>query len=210
MRTNTFKENMKNMKRRAMTALLAIVIAFGTIAGGNAFGVKEAYACGVSCSDVGHDWDGGVTASGIRGKLFGTKIYTCKRCGKKVSCTNTEFRLKYQTNTNSFKKTGKTRFTSIVKSTGSLSLKWKKGSDVTGYQIQYSLDSSFKTFKTVQVNNCNSTTRKIAGLKSNQRYYIRIRSYKIVDGEITYSDWSSVTSVKTKAIASYKKSNYNN
>ena len=194
------------MKKRIISLLLAIIIASVTFMG--AAGSKEAHACGNTCAN-GHCWDSGVTAPGLRGKLLGTKIYTCKRCGKKVTCTSAEFNAKYLGNTSNFKKTGKTSLTSIIKSKGALSIRWRKGKDVTGYQIQYSLYSDFRSFKNVNVNNCRKTTTKIAGLKSNQMYYIRIRSYKVVDGKVTYSDWSKTTAVRTRAFgfASYNNKN---
>ena len=195
------------MKKRIISLLLAIIIATVTFMG--SAGSKEAHACGNACATYGHCWDNGVTVSGWRGKLLGTKEYTCKRCGKKVRCTSAEFKAKYNGTSSNFKKTGKTSLTSIIKSKGALSIRWRKGKDVTGYQVQYSLYSDFRSFKNVNVNNCRKTTTKIAGLKSNQMYYIRIRSYKVVDGKVTYSDWSKTTAVRTRAFgfASYNNKN---
>ncbi|MCR5103725.1 MAG: hypothetical protein K6B68_04645 [Eubacterium sp.] len=138
----------KSFTKRMLTALLAIVIAFGTVMSG--IGAKEAHACGNTCAVYGHCWNNGVTVSGWRGKLLGTKEYTCKRCGKKVRCTNAEFNVKYKNLGSNFRKFGKTNFTNITKQKGALSLRWRKGNDVTDYQIQYSLYSDWSKTTSVK------------------------------------------------------------
>ena len=35
-------------------------------------------------------------------------------------------------------------------------------------------------------------------LKAKKKYYVRVRTYKIVDGTKIYSDWSSSKNIKTK------------
>lgn len=40
-------------------------------------------------------------------------------------------------------------------------------------------------------------TKKIANLKGNKKYYVRIRTYKTVNGAKYYSNWSDSKSVKT-------------
>ena len=78
---------------------------------------------------------------------------------------------------------------------------WKKQKTQTyGYQIQVATDKEFtKNKKTVTINN-NDTTSKIIkdGIKAKKKYYVRIRTYKTVDGEKYYSSWSEITNVKTK------------
>lgn len=55
-------------------------------------------------------------------------------------------------------------------------LTWKE-KDVDGYEIQYSLNKSFKSAKTIQVSE-NKISYTIKNLKANKTYYIRIRGYK--------------------------------
>ena len=43
-----------------------------------------------------------------------------------------------------------------------------------------------------------SVTKKITGLKAKTKYYVQVRSYKIVNGKKYYSSWSAKKSVKTK------------
>ena len=79
-------------------------------------------------------------------------------------------------------------------------VKWKKQTDVSGYQIQYSITKKFKKgtkIKTVKKPNAAKTT--IKKLKAGKKYYVRIRTYKTVNGTNYYSAWSKSKSVKTKA-----------
>jgi hypothetical protein len=70
---------------------------------------------------------------------------------------------------------------------------------VTGYQVQYSTNKTFKTgAKTVTVKGATKTSRKISGLKKTTTYYVRVRTYMSVGGRYYYSKWSAVKSVKTK------------
>ena len=78
-----------------------------------------------------------------------------------------------------------------------ITAKWKKVSACSGYQVQYSMSSKFKkaTAKTVSGASKTSCTGKF---KKGKKYYIRVRSYKTVDGKKYYSAWSSVKSIKCK------------
>lgn len=71
-----------------------------------------------------------------------------------------------------------------------LSVSWKKNSKASGYQIRYSLKSSFSGAKTVMVRSGKTTTKKLTGLRRGKRYYITVRAYKTVKGKKYYSSWS--------------------
>ncbi len=68
----------------------------------------------------------------------------------------------------------------------------------TGYQIQYSTSSKFTSAKTVNVTSYKTSSKTISGLKKSKKYYVRVRTYKTVDGTKYYSNWSSYKSIKTK------------
>ena len=76
------------------------------------------------------------------------------------------------------------------------------GNDIAGYQIQYSLSSKFKKAKTVTVLNKKAASKQIKKLKSKRKYYVKIRTYRIIkDKENStkiYSSWSKMRSVKVK------------
>lgn len=73
-------------------------------------------------------------------------------------------------------------------------------SSVKGYQIQYSTSSKFtkKKTKTVTISGAKKTSKTLKKLKSNKKYYVRVRTYKIVANQKVYSDWSAVKTVKVK------------
>ena len=80
-----------------------------------------------------------------------------------------------------------------------VSVEWKKVSGVKGYQIQVATDKKFKkNKKTATVKKQKTTKVTIKKLKAKKKYYVRIRTYKTVNGKKIYSSWSKVKSVKTK------------
>ena len=80
-----------------------------------------------------------------------------------------------------------------------ISVTWKKVGGVKGYQIQIATDKKFKkNKKTVTVKKQKTTKTTVKKLKAKKKYYVRVRTYKIVNGKKVYSAWSKVKSVKTK------------
>ena len=79
-----------------------------------------------------------------------------------------------------------------------LTVKWKKSSSVTGYEIQYGTDKKFRKAETTTVEKGKTTSAAIKDLKSKKTYYVRIRSYKTVNGTIYYSNWSKTMKEKVK------------
>ncbi|MGN1420474.1 MAG: fibronectin type III domain-containing protein [Eubacterium sp.] len=92
-----------------------------------------------------------------------------------------------------------TSISSLSAGSKKFTVKWKKQStQTTGYQVQYSTSSKFKRAKTVTVSKNSTTSETISKLKSKKKYYVRVRTYKVVNGTKYYSSWSKVKSVKTK------------
>ena len=80
-----------------------------------------------------------------------------------------------------------------------ISVIWKKVSGVKGYQVQVATDKKFKkNKKTVIIKKQKTTKTTFKKLKAKKKYYVRIRTYKTVNGKKVYSAWSKVKSVKTK------------
>lgn len=75
---------------------------------------------------------------------------------------------------------------------------WKKNTKGTGYQIQYSTSSKFKSAKTVTVKGYKSTSKTITKLAKKKKYYVRVRTYKTVSKVNYYSGWSNVKSITIK------------
>lgn len=86
---------------------------------------------------------------------------------------------------------GKKSFTVKVK-------KLKK-SQANGYEVRYSLNSSMSDakYKTVGTK-YNKVSKKVKSLKKKKTYYVQVRTYRIVNGNYYYSNWSAVKKVKTK------------
>jgi len=92
-----------------------------------------------------------------------------------------------------------TSITKLKPAKKAFTVSWKKKTkQTTGYQIQYSLNKNFKGAKSVIVSSKKTTSKKISKLKSKKRYYVRVRTYKKVDGKKIYSKWSKMGTVKTK------------
>ena len=89
---------------------------------------------------------------------------------------------------------------SKVAQNGAKTLKatWKKSADVTGYEIQYSTAKTFKTVKTAKVKSNSTVYYNIKSLSAKKTYYVRIRTYKTMNGKTYYSAWTSAKSAKTK------------
>ena len=88
-----------------------------------------------------------------------------------------------------------TSITSLSAKDNGFKIKWKKKSGITGYQIQYSTNSKFKKGnKSIKIKNAKTGSKKITKLKSNKKYYVRIRTYK---GK-KYSKWSKKKNIIIK------------
>ena len=80
---------------------------------------------------------------------------------------------------------------------------WKKQTtQTTGYQVQYSTSSKFKSAKTVTISKNKTTSKSVSKLSAKKKYYVRVRTYKTVkvNGKNVklYSGWSKAKSVTTK------------
>ena len=93
-----------------------------------------------------------------------------------------------------------TTITSVKAKSEAFTIKWKKKTNIAGYQIQYSANSKFKRGnKTIKIKKVKTLSKKITGLKPSKKYYVRIRTYKIVNKKTYYSNWSKKKCVTTKS-----------
>ncbi|MCD7796976.1 MAG: leucine-rich repeat domain-containing protein [Clostridiales bacterium] len=115
----------------------------------------------------------------------GSKTGVCPLCGKTTKKT-----IK--------KKTFKIKSVKSSKK-GTLTVKVAKKSGVTGYQVQYSTSKKFtkKTTKIVKVTG-TKVNKKITGLTSSKKYYVRVRAYSTSNGKTVYSKYTATKSVKVK------------
>ena len=73
----------------------------------------------------------------------------------------------------------------------------KKAANAKGYVVQYSTSKKF-TKKTTKTINVAKTTVVLKKLKSNKKYYIRVRGYAVSNDEKVYGKWSAKISAKSK------------
>lgn len=64
--------------------------------------------------------------------------------------------------------------------------------------MQYSTGKKFTNPKTVTISGYSNTSKKITKLSAKKTYYVRVRTYKTINGTKYYSGWSATKSVKTK------------
>ena len=95
-------------------------------------------------------------------------------------------------------KPAKTAIKKLSSGKKSITVQWKKISGISAYQVQIATNKKFtKNKKTFKVSK-KSTKVKIKNLKAKKKYYVRVRSYKTVNGKRYYSNWSVIKTVKTK------------
>jgi hypothetical protein len=95
----------------------------------------------------------------------------------------------------------RTTLKKIKANKNSIAITWKKVKDkgIKGYEIQSSTDKNFKNnVKSVVIKNTKTTSKTIKKLKSGKKYYVRIRTYKKVGVNKTYSNWSKTKNIKVK------------
>lgn len=110
-----------------------------------------------------------------KGNYTGTKIVTFKIVPKKATVSSV---------------------TSTKKAT--LTVKVKKYSTATGYQIMIAKNSKFTSGKKSYVSSQNTTvTKTFTKLTKGKKYYVKVRAYKTIDGKRVYGTWSAV---KTKTV----------
>lgn len=75
---------------------------------------------------------------------------------------------------------------------------WKKVEGAEGYVIQYAAKSNFKGKKTITVKNSAAVKKTIKKLAGKKTYYVRVRAYKVIDGETVYTKFSVKKKARTK------------
>lgn len=90
-----------------------------------------------------------------------------------------------------------TKLSALVKG---FTINWAKGAaQTTGYQLQFSRNKSFASPSVLKTyTGTASVYKKITGLKAKSLYYVRVRTFKTVNGAKYYSAWSAVKSFTTK------------
>lgn len=126
-----------------------------------------------------------------------TSIYTPAPSSNQGAIINSYDSNGYTSTT--YYKPEKTKIAKLKAKKKALTVKWSKKSKVSGYQIQLATDKKFKANKkTVTVGKSSTTSKTISKLKAKKKYYVRVRTYIVVNGKKQYSGWSAVKTIKTK------------
>ena len=113
-------------------------------------------------------------------------VVRCADCGEVISST-------HKTTAKIVVKASKvTKATNVKGKKAKITV--KKAASVTGYQIQYGTKKNFKGAKSVKTKATTKTVSKLA----KKKYYVRVRTYKVVDGKTYYSSWSGSKTVTIK------------
>lgn len=78
----------------------------------------------------------------------------------------------------------------------SIYVKWNKNEKCSGTQLQYALSANFHNAKTKTYSGSKVVSKYITRLSKGKYYYVRVRSYKIVNKQKVYSGWSKTKKVK--------------
>lgn len=125
------------------------------------------------------------------GANYQYKVLACNAEGKKSGDSNTK---------TVYFLTKPTISTLSAKAGRKLTAKWKRNTKATGYEIQYSYYSDFRSgsVKSVTIGKNGTVSRTETMKYANRKYFLRIRSFKTVSGKKYYSPWSASKSVKTR------------
>lgn len=79
-----------------------------------------------------------------------------------------------------------------------LGVYWKRVPKASGYVVQYSTNSKFRSGKVNKWVSSSASKVSLTGLKRRKTYYVHIRAYKTVNGKRIYSSWTKTMKMKTK------------
>ena len=202
----------KSVTTKATTSKNGSVVKKCSVCGSQASKTTIYYAKKIKLSTTKYTYNGkarkpSVTVYDYKGNKISSSNYTvsyasgCKYVGKyKVTI---KFKSKYSgTLTTYFTIIPKeSKVSSLTAAKKSLKVKLSKvSSQASGYEIQYSTSKKFtkSTTKTKKVTSYKTTSVTLKSLKAKKTYYVRVRTYKTVNGTKYYSGWSTVKSKKTK------------
>lgn len=137
------------------------------------------YVTNASGKDLVKDQD--FTVSYSKNKLVGHATVTIKGIGKYQGTTTKQFTIT--------PKSTSIRSTSSGKHYVKINY-YKRTTQVTGYQVYISKTSNFSSYRSLSTTSNKVLSKTFKSLKSGTKYYVKVRTYKKVNGEKIYSSWS--------------------
>ena len=77
-----------------------------------------------------------------------------------------------------------------------MTVRWKRDSKATGYQITYAQNKKFKKSKSITISKNKTVKKTVKKLKAKKTYYVKIRTYKKVGKMKIYGAYSKTRKVK--------------
>ncbi|MDO5549486.1 MAG: leucine-rich repeat domain-containing protein [Eubacteriales bacterium] len=149
-----------------------------------------------------------VTVKDANGKTITASNYTVSYASGRKNVGTYKITVKFKSSNQKYTGSLKESFTIVPKATTirsvtaaskGFTVKWnKQTTQTTGYQIQYAANKEFRGAKTVSVSKNKTVSRKVKKLKAKKKYYVRLRTYKVVGGKKHYSSWTKSKTVTTK------------
>ena len=92
----------------------------------------------------------------------------------------------------------KTAIRTIKTTKTRITLRWTAKAAATGYQIQIATKKSMKnaSIKTIKNNTTHAVT--IKNRKPGKTYYLRVRTYRVVNGKTYYGKWTTIQKATMK------------
>lgn len=92
----------------------------------------------------------------------------------------------------------KINLNSLSSKSQKMMISWTKDKSVNGYEILYSTDKTFRHYGYVMVKGNSITYRVVGNFGKGRTNYVKVRSYKTVNGKTIYGVYSNVGGVKIK------------
>ena len=76
-------------------------------------------------------------------------------------------------------------------------IRWAKVKNVDGYVVEYSTKANMKSAKKKNVK-ASTISLTVKNLKKGKKYYVRVRGFKVIDGQKVYTRYSAKKAVSIK------------
>jgi hypothetical protein len=86
---------------------------------------------------------------------------------------------------------------SVTGTVSSFTLTWSAVTGAYSYTVAYSKDPSFMTGTQTSIVNAPQTTYTVTGREPETTYYVRVKSYPVLPGDDTASNYSTAQSIRT-------------
>ena len=178
---DSYKDNIKPKLTRTSIAKASISGLSSKYYSGNAITQTPIVKLGSKTLKEGTDY----TVSYKNNKAIGTATVTITGKGAYTGTAKTTFKICPKKTTLKSATSPKSK---------QLKVTYSKVTGVTGYQVTYSTSSKF-TKATTQSANASGTSKTISKLTKGKTYYVKVRTYKTVNGAKYYSGYSVVKKV---------------